>query len=206
MQSQEFEAFVTEYQLYVLIDQSGSMAICDCPNGLSRWNYVKEQVTGLAHEAAAIDADGIDIILFGGTVDHYSNITGSNIDITLSKVRPRGTTPMLDALKIAHSKTENKKAFFIIFTDGEPDGGQAGQVSVAKEIVAAVNKQQNDEQQTHLFIQVGNDAVSTAFLSMLDNDLQSIYKAKYDAVDVVLATDAVHYTSLSELLMKSMKD
>jgi Mg-chelatase subunit ChlD len=206
MSVQELEAIFSERQIVVLIDNSGSMATRDCKGGVSRLEMAKEWVTTLCHDACRIDADGIDIITFGTTVEVYKSVTESNVDAVLAKMASRGTTPMLEALKEAHRLMDGKKCFYVIITDGEPDNGESGKVAVAKEIVASVNKQQNDDDQTHLFIQFGYDSNSTKFLQFLDDDLQSKFGAKHDAVDVIPADEIAKYSCIAEMLAKAEND
>lgn len=193
---------ITNYDYVVLVDFSGSMATVDAGKNDSRIQLVKESLTGLVSELAAVDEDGIDVITFGGElIQHHSGVKDASIINTIfGGRRVAGGTPTAEALSKAFEVAgkSDKPDFVVVFTDGEPNNRQA----VRDVLVKQANGQANDGDLTVLFIQVGNDASAGNFLAELDDGLN----AKFDIVDTVTQAQADAFPTLAALIEKAIND
>jgi uncharacterized protein YegL len=191
---------------YVMcIDKSSSMS--KPHKNTTRWKYAQEQAEGLARKCAEFDADGIDVIIFAGTVKAYNNVTPDKVAQIFAENEPNGTTATDLALKTVFDSYFAKKdagnakpVTCIVITDGEPNDRKA----VAKVIVDAANKIEADEELAVTFIQVGDDAGARAFLESLDNDLQS-QGAKFDIVDCKNEEEMENMT-MTDILVAAVED
>jgi hypothetical protein len=52
-----------------------SMATTDCPNWMTRIEYLKEKAIQFAAEASKYDEDGIDVLTFGHKVTPFAGVT-----------------------------------------------------------------------------------------------------------------------------------
>lgn len=193
---------LTEFDFIVLIDASGSMGETDMPNGLSRWKHMQETATAFARDMSAIDADGIDVITFGGsTISTYEGVNADKVKEVFESRSPRGTTPLAQALEAAFklAKKDDKKTFIIVFTDGVPDDKEAA----ARAIIAQSNSQTTDDELTILFVQVGGDPAASAYLRRLDDDLTG---AKFDIVDAKTMEEAEKFPSTADLVIHAIND
>jgi len=178
----------SEYDFIIGLDASGSMA---SPSkrfaGKTRWQEAQELIVGLAGVLGQYDADGIDVVTFGQSVQMFEGVTSDKVTELLSSVSPYGGTPTADMLGkvVAKQKASGKNTVAIIFTDGEPND-KAG---VKKVIIDAANGIEKDEALTFLFVQIGDAADATAFLKSLDDDLEA-EGAKFDIVDTLGAAEA----------------
>lgn len=194
---------ISNYDYTVLIDFSGSMASTDTGKVGTRIQRVKESLTGLVSELAAVDEDGIDVITFGGElIQHTPGVKDSSIIETIfSGRRVAGGTPTAEALTKAFEVAgkSDKPDFLVVFTDGEPNNREAVKTVIrnqANEQANDANEQANDADLTILFIQVGDDASAGDFLKDLDDNLN----AKLDIVDVKTQAEADAFPTLSALI------
>lgn len=196
-------AQLSEYDLYLLIDRSGSM---DRPvkvgSTRSRWEAAQETTQQIADTMAKVDTDGITVVVFGGsTVRVQENVTGDKVAEVFATNRPSGSTPtdqaLTETLRVAAKSA--KKDLIVVMTDGVPDDKEA----LAKVIVAQANRQQADDDTTILFVQVGDDQQATDYLTRLDDGLKG---AKFDIVDAKTMAQAEEYSSIEQLLLAAIND
>lgn len=193
---------LSEYDFIVAIDASGSMGKTDAPGGRSRWAYMQETATAFARDMSALDADGIDVVVFGGAnIDTYQGVGADKVKDIFSSHSPRGSTLLAEALQasLKLAGKSDKKDFIIVFTDGVPDDKAAA----ANVIIGQANKQQTDDECTILFVQVGRDAAASAYLRKLDDDLSS---AKFDIVDAKTIDEAEKFATTAELVLAAIND
>lgn len=190
----------SEYDFVIGLDASGSMASPSTRyQGKTRWQEAQETIFGLASILGQYDADGIDVVVFGGGVEVFEGVTADKVASIFAQRSPRGSTPLAEAIqKIDALNGDGKKAVAIIFTDGEPDDRAAAEAA----IIAAAGKQEKDEDFTILFVQIGDDAGAAKFLAHLDDGLSS---AKFDIVDTVTAAVADTMEPI-DLINKAIND
>jgi hypothetical protein len=193
------KALMSEYDIHLLIDSSGSMNYPHITGQhQTRWQVANELCATISAAAKEIDGDGINIVTFGADTITYNNVTPDTLPSIFTKL-PTGSTPLhlgLDAIfKVAGGTS--KKDMIVCLTDGCPDNPQAAAAS----IVAQANSQTADDDCTVLFIQVGNDASATSYLKMLDDNLKG---SKFDIVDAVTAEDVYKAPSIAHLLQAAI--
>lgn len=190
---------VTEYDFVIGLDASGSMASPSTRYpGKTRWQEAQETIFGLASALGQYDTDGIDVVVFGGSVEVFEGVTADKVSSIFAARSPRGSTPLAEAIrKIDALNGDGKKAVAIIFTDGEPDDRADAEAA----IVAAANKLERDEDFTILFVQIGDDHGAAKFLAHLDDNLT----AKFDIVDTISAVEADKMEPL-DLINKAIND
>lgn len=191
----------SEYDFIIGLDASGSMASGSTRfAGKTRWQEAQETIFGIAAALGQYDSDGLDVVVFGGSVDVYEGVTADKVASVFASRSPRGSTPLAEALAkiVAKQKASGKNTVAIIFTDGAPDS----QSDVETIIVDAANGLEKDEALTFLFVQIGNDPAASKFLDHLDDDLPA---AKFDIVDAVPASVADSMEPL-DLINKAIND
>lgn len=201
-------AQLANYDIYALIDRSGSMGTTDMPNGKSRWKAAEEGTIALASKAIQYDADGITIGIFGGnTIKLTDNVKDTAaVQKIFAENEPSSGTPtdqvlkqVLDKYFAAKKAGSNPKPILIaIITDGEPNDRPA----TKKVIIDATKEMEKDEEVAISFLQIGNDASATSFLQDLDDNLQT-EGAKFDIVDTKKLEDVENIT---ETLLAALND
>ncbi len=196
---------------YVLvIDRSGSMSTADC-GGKSRWNYCQETTKAIAAKIQELDPDGITVYMFGSSFKKYEGVTAEKVASIFKEVEPLGGTDLNPTLKDIFADYNKRKAAGSTKANGEmllvvTDGESSDMPGVAKTIAAFGNGLSNaDEEYGIGFFQVGKDPSASAFLKMLDDDLQSKYGAKHDIVDCK-TFDEIENIGLTEALTQALSD
>jgi len=168
-------------------DVSGSMQTNDCPNGLSRIEFLKEKTIQFANEASKYDEDGIDVLAFGHQITSYRGITAEKASEVIGSFKANemstNTAELIKQAYLLHKtsgKDGGRKEQTVLFvaTDGEPSDQEA-----VKKAIIDITHDVVDEREFNIsFLTVGNISPALkAFLTSLDDDLKG---AKYDIVDV----------------------
>lgn len=164
------------------VDVSASMQTKDCPEGLTRIEYLKEKVITFAREASQWDEDGIDVLTFGQAVTEYRGVTGDKAADVIGALKANESTThthqLIEKAYKLHKAGGYKQTVLFIATDGEPSDQGA-----VKKAIVDITKQLDDEHEFAIsFLTVGHIGPSLeAFLDGLDDDLKG---AAYDIVDV----------------------
>lgn len=190
----------SEYDFIVGLDASGSMASPSKRRpGKTRWEEAQETILGIALGLEKFDADGIDVVVFGGGVSIVEGVTSAKVAELFASRGPRGSTPLAEALAVVVAKQTRtgKNTVAIIFTDGEPDDKAAAE----KVITDAANALEKDEALTFLFVQIGDDAGASKYLDHLDDGIT----AKFDIVDAISAATADTMEPI-DLINKAIND
>lgn len=164
------------------VDVSASMGATDCPNGVSRIEYLKEKVKLFAVEASKWDEDGIDVLTFGQKVTEYRGITAEKAAEVITPLKANEmqtqTADLISKAYEMHKEGGYEQTVLFIATDGAPSNPQA----VKDTIVDITTKVANDKEFTISILTVGQiDSGLQAFLTDLDDNLEG---AKHDIVDV----------------------
>jgi hypothetical protein len=200
------KAQASEYEHVVLVDRSGSMGE---PSkripGKTRWAEAQEHISGLCNYLHDVDENGIDIILFSGTVTSYDGVkTTDDVKKIFSEVQPKGSTNLADAIREANKKrtaNQGRGYFFHIFTDGVPDSEAAAATAIA-ECVKTMTK---DADLAISFLQIGDDPGATAFLKRLDDNLQKSHNLQFDAVNTMTAAES-DGLSYEQIMWQALND
>lgn len=191
--------------VYVLLDRSGSMGQNhDTKTKQSRWDYAKEAIISFVTELGKYDDDGLTLIPFNASHAISDNVKAETFGTVWSGLTPGGGTvlaaPLRAALGLAEKRWKEKQQLILVLTDGEPQDKS----DVAQVIIDASKKMDRDEQAAILFLRVGEDKEAKAFLTSLDDDLQS-RGAKFDIVDTD-DLDTVVGRSLQDAVNKAFND
>lgn len=190
-----------EYDFIVAIDTSGSMGEpVKAGSSVTRWEAVQESALTFIRDIEKIDQDGIGLVTFGGSnIKSYDGVTSQSVREAFANTSPRGSTPLAEALSaaLALAGKSDKKDFIIVFTDGVPDDKAAA----AEVIRKASHTQESDDSLTILFIQVGDDASASKYLSGLDDDLKG---CKFDIVDAKTVAQAEAFATTDELVLAAI--
>lgn len=192
------------YDIYLLIDKSGSMSTEDV-NGRSRWIAAEEQTLTWAREAQKWDADGISVGFYNNSFKIHENVTPDKVATVFKEHRPGGSTDtdkVLDHVLNNYFANGRKKPILVFVIT---DGGANDQNAVARVIANATQKMNADEEIGIQFLQIGSDPSATKFLQFLDDELVSQFKAKYDIVDTN-TFDVAQEMPFEELCSKTLSD
>lgn len=194
---------LTEFDFIAAIDTSGSMGEpVKAGSTVTRWQAVQEAAMTFIRDIEQIDQDGIGLVLFGGAhIKAQDGATSQAARDVFASTSPRGSTPLAEALTacMALAGKSDKKDFIIVFTDGVPDDRAAA----AEVIRKASHAQESDDSLTILFIQVGDDAAASKYLTSLDDDLTG---CKFDIVDIRTAAQAEAFATTAELVYAAIND
>jgi Mg-chelatase subunit ChlD len=174
------------------VDVSGSMAMNDCPNGMTRIEFLKEKVIAFAKEASKYDEDGIDVIAFGHNVTPYTGVTAEKAAEVIGKLKAdEAATDTAGLIRKAwdlHKAGGYEQTVLFVATDGDPTDKEA-----VKQAIIDITNNVGDEREFNIsFLTVGQiSSPLQAFLTALDDDLKG---AKYDIVDVK-ALESVDFLS-----------
>lgn len=168
-------ALLGNYDVAIVIDGSGSMGTNDCPGGLSRWEWCRNQLLGFTRQTSQVFRQGIDILLFSSEYQAFPNVNYSTVKNIFASGMPNGGTYMakpLDAVFEEHFRRRdqmgsNKKLLVEVISDGEPsDKGQ-----VAAVISRATQRMRSPDEITVSFLQIGNDRSGLNNLARFDSNL-----------------------------------
>lgn len=179
------------------VDVSLSMKQGDCPGGMSRIEYLKENVISFCREASKYDEDGIDVLTFGQKITTYEGVTADKAADVIAKLQAtEAMTDTAGAIKKAwelhqafrkRGGTDQSVAFFA--TDGAPSD-QNAVIAAIREI--AKQQDADNEEFSISFLTVGEpDEGLRSFLTMVDDDLKAVDKngKPIDMVDVKALAD-----------------
>ncbi len=170
------------YDIVMLIDQSGSMSDPVDANGTTKWDWCSNQLTSFASQALDNTGRRFTIITFNGEYTLKSNCSPSEVQQTFLRNRPGGPTDLATPLHFVLSDYINgvrkNPLLVVVLTDGEP----ARPDFIIEEIVAVTKKMSSPEQIKIVFFEIGNDTDGAALIRYLDVGLGSD-GARYDIVD-----------------------
>lgn len=181
-------AELSEYDIVLCVDLSGSMASQSKKVSGNLLDEVKEFTLGLANFASGIDDDGITLITFGGSNVHmHDGVTTEKVEEVFKSMQIGGSTPTGKAVHAAFDKhfSKGKQTFVFVMTDGAATDASY----LVDVIIDATNKITKNEELCVQFIQVGDDAGASEFLRMLDDDLGK-KGAKFDIVNTLTSQEA----------------
>ena len=184
-------------------DISLSMKTPDCPGGLSRIEYLKEQAVQFAREAGKYDEDGLDVITFGAG----ARVTpGASVEDTIAAIQglkaTDGMTDTASAIQLGWKQAQDyvarggtEQTVLFIATDGEPSDRLAV-INVLRDIASQLDK--DTKEFSVSFLTVGAiDAGLREFLTELDDNLKATDKNgnPIDFVDVKQLADVDFMTA-----------
>lgn len=170
------------YDIVMLIDQSGSMADTIDANGTTKWDWCANQLTSFASEALINTGRRFTIITFNGLYHIRRDCGPEEVHQTFTRNTPMGATdlatPMDFVLKDYMSSARTNPLLIVVLTDGMP----ARPDFVENSIVKTTQQMSSAEQIKVVFFEIGNDADGAAVIRLLDHGLVS-EGARYDIVE-----------------------
>ena len=163
------------HDIVLLIDKSSSMKERDCPGGLSRWEWCREQTMNLSRATSSTLPKGLSVVLFSTGTHVFASVNVNDIPRIFSMYSPGGFTNESGALdrtftdyfnrrEQAHGKV--KPLLIAVITDGLPSNPQG----VRDVIIDASHNVRPDEMKM-TFLQVGSDPKGMYFVKEMDQQL-----------------------------------
>lgn len=175
---------LAQHDIVIIVDKSGSMGTEDCPDGLSRWEWCRQQTLDLSHQMAPYVKDGITLVVFSDYFTVYHHATMDQVSQVFQDNSPQGGThtedPLQDQLNeyFRRRGSQNAKPILIaVITDGAPNNPTA----VEKAIIDASQRMQSPNEIGIEFFQIGQESEAGILLDHLDNELVRD-GARYDIV------------------------
>jgi hypothetical protein len=201
---------LANFDVELIVDQSTSMRMPDCPNFMSRWDWCGMQAHDLASQLSPFTPKGLTITNFNDGYQVHTNSSPQNIaDLFAGGGLGMGTRlaePLSDRLNnyFAHRRPGSKPLLIAIITDGEPTPHREPAM-VADALIDASRKMLDPHELTIVFFQIGGfDLEGRAFIQDLDNNLVG-YGAKYDLVRSV-RFEQLKQVGLASALVNSIQD
>jgi len=170
------------YDIVMLIDQSGSMNDPVDAAGVTKWDWCSNQLTTFASQALSNTGRRFTIATFNGSYDLRRNCGAEEVQQTFARNRPGGPTDLATPLDFVLNDymggARINPLLVVVLTDGEP----AAPELVEKCIVDITKRMSSPEQIKIVFFEIGNDADGKALIRMLDAGLLP-QGARYDIVE-----------------------
>ncbi len=182
-------SIISDHNVALIVDKSGSMATRDCPGGISRWLWCSEQARSLSSLTAGLGGmkEGMNVVVFSDDFHVYSNVSPQQVAEIFSINFPEGMTNTGDALRSAIDAYFAKKALapktthpavLAVVTDGEPNRPD----QVREVIIEATRRMTDPNELSITFLQVGTAPFGSSLLRELDDNLVN-QGAEFDIVD-----------------------
>lgn len=182
-------ALLSNYEIVIVIDKSGSMNETDCPGGLSRWDWCREQLLSFTSQTSSVFRNGITVALFSSGFQVFRNVGFSVVPDIFSKNMPSGGTYMAKPLsqildeyfgRRDSSPSSTRKLLIQVISDGEPS--DKGDLIAA---ISRASRRMNRPDEVRInFLQIGNERDGMEALNKLDTRLVGDEGAQFDIVSV----------------------
>lgn len=129
---------LSQYDIEVMIDQSGSMSTRDCPDlftgaRISRWDWCRAQSSLFTQQTSGALATGVTLVPFSDRTNRFTNVSPQAINQIFNSTAPRGGTDLAGALRQElqyyfqqRNMGLNRQPLLIgVITDGVPDSKNA---------------------------------------------------------------------------------
>ena len=171
----------------LLVDESLSMTTPDCPEAISRWDYVREVVGYIAMKCDEYDPDdGCDLVFFGGQPRLIEKVIADKLSDVFPE-RPAAVSTKLGAaldlvFKHYFNGPKTKPITYVVMTDGAASDPRVVETALRN----AAQASGSGEQIAVAFWQIGNDAGAAKFLQRLDDELGEIDIVDTQTMDTVV--------------------
>lgn len=192
-----------QYQIAVVVDQSGSMNDGIGQSDTTRWQWCCQQLASFASEAQRASSQPLSLATFNHEYRVAHKCTAEQIMMILNASKPNGGTEFAAPLKQIiddYWRTARKQPLLIVMiTDGETNSGAA-----AEQVLREATSRMTVSNQIKLVIfQIGDTGDGADFVRRLDHDLV-LSGARYDIVKAVLF-DELWQNGLRHALFRALK-
>ncbi len=178
---------LSKYDVVIVLDKSGSMDERDCPGGMSRWDWCRDQMMSLTAQISSVFKNGITVALYSSDYDIFRNVDLGYVTRIFGENGPSGGTytgKVMDAVFTDYfarkaSNPATRKLLVQVVTDGDPSdkGALIAAISRASQMINSPGEI------TVNFLQIGHEEAGARTLAKLDNNMAS-EGAKFDIVRV----------------------
>jgi hypothetical protein len=178
---------LSKYDVVIVLDKSGSMDERDCPGGMSRWDWCRDQMMSLTAQISSVFKTGITVALYSSDYDIFRNVDLGYVTRIFGENSPSGGTytgKVMEAVFDDYfarraSNPNTRKLLVQVVTDGDPSdkGALIAAISRASQMINSPGEI------TVNFLQIGHEEAGARTLAKLDSNMAS-EGAKFDIVRV----------------------
>lgn len=178
---------LSKYDVVIVLDKSGSMDERDCPGGMSRWDWCRDQMMSLTAQISSVFKNGITVALYSSDYDIFRNVDLGYVTRIFGENGPSGGTytgKVMEAVFDDYfarraSNPGTRKLLVQVVTDGDPSdkGALIAAISRASQMINSPGEI------TVNFLQIGHEEAGARTLAKLDSGMAS-EGAKFDIVRV----------------------
>nr|MBP9093347.1 VWA domain-containing protein [bacterium] len=178
---------LSKYDVVIVLDKSGSMDERDCPGGMSRWDWCRDQMMSLTAQISSVFKNGITVALYSSDYDIFRNVDLGYVTRIFGENGPSGGTytgKVMEAVFDDYfarraSNPATRKLLVQVVTDGDPSdkGALIAAISRASQMINSPGEI------TVNFLQIGHEEAGARTLAKLDTNMAS-EGAKFDIVRV----------------------
>lgn len=178
---------LSKYDVVIVLDKSGSMDERDCPGGMSRWDWCRDQMMSLTAQISSVFKTGITVALYSSDYDIFRNVDLGYVTRIFGENAPSGGTytgKVMEAVFDDYfarraSNPNTRKLLVQVVTDGDPSdkGALIAAISRASQMINSPGEI------TVNFLQIGHEEAGARTLAKLDSNMAS-EGAKFDIVRV----------------------
>jgi hypothetical protein len=176
---------LAQYNIMVILDDSGSMSLDGMTKNVSRWEESLEAISMLLDYGTKFDTDGIEVY-FLNNPNELSIMPNQSVLSEIEKyhITPSGATPLgaklhsvfsrfISVLRECKRKNEHVKPInLIVITDGEPSDKPLVKTAIVNFVRELMSLGYDPSEYAGIqFFQVGTDKNAQAYLQSLDDDL-----------------------------------
>ncbi len=179
---------LSNYDVVLVLDKSGSMDEHDCPGGMSRWEWCREQMLSLTAQISSVFKNGITVALYSSDYEIFRNVDLNYVTRIFAEHNPGGATftgKTVDAVLEDYFARRNsnpgatRKLLIQVVTDGDPSDKGILIAAIAR----ATQQIKSPGEITVNFLQIGYEEDGARTLAKLDNGMFS-EGAQFDIVKV----------------------
>jgi len=195
---------IKDCHVAILVDRSLSMNDRDagCPGDISKWMWVKQQISNMYAATSRVDDSGVDLVFFSDTHQAKRGVTLSDLRQAFDQIKPSGnhkniSQPLSDVLNdYFRSRTDGSKPqVVIVISDATENVGPPLQ----EVLIEVSQKMARPREVIVTFLQVGNSIMAEELLEDLDRNLVA-KGARYHLVNYKPFSEVRNMGLLRELL------